>query len=74
MGRQWKGNPKFGVIPYFAERLDSAPVGLHQMACNGQPQSDASGGPGPGLVHPVEPLKNLGQVFRGYSRSGIPDG
>ena len=40
----------------------AAPLG-HRVADDGQSQARAAGGPGAGLVHPVEPLKQPGQIL-----------
>jgi hypothetical protein len=49
-------------------------MGFHQMPGNGQPQAHSAGSPGPGLVYSIKPVKNVGQVCRRYTRSGIFNG
>ena len=47
-------------------------MAAHRIPDDGQPQPGPSGGSGPGLVHPVEAVKYLGQVLLGYPDPGVP--
>jgi hypothetical protein len=51
--------------------LNLTAVGFYQAFGNGKTQPAAAGDPGAGLVHPVETLKDIGQVLGRDSFAGI---
>ena len=46
---------------------------VHDTLCDGEAEAITAGSPGPGVIGAVKPFKQVGQMLRRDSRSGIVD-
>lgn len=46
---------------------------VHDALCDGEAEAITAGSPGPGVIGAVKPFKQVGQMLRRDSRSGIVD-
>src|SRR5699024_8812797 len=64
---------KGGAAVRGAGHRDPAPMGFGNALGDGQPQTIAPLSPVPGGICPVEPLEQVGQVFRRNGSAGVVD-
>ena len=69
--RQSHREVRAGVLP--AGHGDGAAVPVHDALCDGEAEAITAGSPGPGVIGAVKPFKQVGQMLRRDSRSGIVD-
>ena len=65
---------KGSALSFFAFHPDGAPVKQHQLVHNGKAQARAALFPAAGFIHPIEAVKNMGQVFLGNAGAVIGNG
>lgn len=67
--RNGKGKP--GTLARLAFDPDSTPMGFNETFGNGQAQPRSPLGPAPGLIGPVKPFKDIGEIGSCDPRAGI---